>query len=513
MLGAIQRVPVRLARSFHRLQWRFALSYMLVTVLAVASIPILYFTASYLFAIRSPDLPRQTAAALQPEATQVLPYLDQQPPDQAGLRRWLVDFNSNGRLQAVGNFADLWMSGPPYGTSTMAVVDVSGRVIATTTANGPQPGGAFTPALSPRAQQVVQAALAGDTRSNDLATPIVNGRAEVAVPIQVPGHVVGALVLDMDVTATQNGFLPRALEGLLGFILIVSIGAGLIGLIFGYVISRGMTHRIKRIATAADAWSHGDFSEAVRDPSGDELGQLARDLNRMAEQVQGLLEDRRQLAVVGERNRLSRELHDAVKQQVFATGMQIAAAEALAERDPVAAKARMTEAGRLIGEAQQELNALIRELRPVALGDKGLVPALRELAAEWSRATGIAAVVRAQGEQPAPLQIEQAFFRVAQEALANVAKHSGATSVDLRVSWEHATLDMTIQDDGHGFDLDERSGAGVGLGSMSERVEALGGELLVSSGANGTRIEAQVRLGEKADLPVDVVAAEKGAER
>jgi two-component system, NarL family, sensor histidine kinase LiaS len=513
MLGTIQRMPVRLARPFRRLQWRFALSYMLVTVLAVASIPILYFTASYLFAIRSPDLPRQMAAALQPEAAQVLPYLDQQPPDQSGLRLWLVDFNSNGRLQAVGNFADLWMSGPPYGTSAMAVVDASGRVVATTRTNGPQPGAALIPSLSPRAQRVVRAALAGDTRTSDLATPIVNGRAEVAVPIQVPGHVVGALVLDMDITATQNGFLPRALEGLLGFILIVSIGAGLIGLIFGYVISRGMTHRIKRIAGAADAWSHGDFSETVRDPSGDELGQLARDLNRMAEQVQGLLDDRRQLAVVEERNRLSRELHDAVKQQVFATGMQIAAAEELAERDPAAAKARITEAGRLIGEAQQELNALIRELRPVALGDKGLVPALRELCAEWSRATGIAADVRAQGEQPAPLHIEQAFFRVAQEALANVAKHSGASSVDLRVAWKHDTLDMTIQDNGHGFDLGERSGSGMGLGSMSERVEALGGVLLVSSGATGTCVEARVPLGEPAEIAADAVSAKKGADR
>ena len=513
MLGTMRCVPARLARPFRRLQWRFALSYMLVTALSVLAIPTLYSAATYLFAIRSSDVPRQMAASIQGYAQFALPYLVQQPVDRAGLRSWLVDFDSNGRVQGNGSFADLWITGPPYGTSQLAVVDTAGRVIVSTSDSELPVGDLAATRLTAAGQQVLRAALAGDKRPRDLATPEVNGRALIAVPIEVPGRVVGALVLDLDVAGMQSTYLPRSAQGLLGFLLIISVVAGLIGLLFGFIVSRGLTRRLKRIANAADAWSHGDFSEAVRDPSGDELGQLARDLNRMAEQVQGLLEDRRQLAVVEERNRLSRELHDAVKQQVFATGMQVAAAEALAERDPAAAKGRMAEAGRLIGEAQQELNALIRELRPVALGDKGLVPALRELAAEWSRTTGIAAEVRSQGEQPAPLQIEQALFRVAQEALANVAKHSGATTVDLRVAWEDETLAITIQDNGHGFDVNERAGAGVGLGSMSERVDALGGMLLVSSTDKGTCIEVRVPLGETAGVLADAVVAERGAER
>lgn len=500
----------RVTRRFRTLQWRFALSYVLVTVVAVACIPFLYFAASYIFAIRSPDLPRQMAAGLEPIAPQSLPYLEHQPVDSVGLRLWLTDFNSNGRVQGQGSFADLWMSGPPYGTSTLTVIDTAGSVVATT-ASAPQAGAALIPTLTPSGQRVVRAALSGDTRSSNLATPISRGRAEVAVPIQVPGHVVGALVLDMDVAATQHGFLPRAAQGLLGFIVVISIGAGLIGLIFGVVISRGLVRRLKNITRAADAWSHGDFRSTVRDASADELGQLARDLNRMAEQVRELLEDRRQLAVVEERQRLARELHDAVKQQVFATGMQIAAAQELTERDPAAARTRLAQAERLIGQVQQELNALIRELRPAALGDKGLVPALREFCAGWSRDTGIDVHVRAHGEQPAPLDTEQALFRVAQEALANVARHSGATTVDLRVSWERDTLTMTIQDNGHGFDMSERAGTGVGLGSMTERVEALGGLLHVSSTASGTRIEACLPLSDKTARPADAVAAEKGA--
>src|SRR6266849_4667218 len=89
----------RFPRAFRRLHWRFALSYMLVTVCSVAMLPISYFLASYLVVVRSADLPRVMAAGLEPIAAQTLPYLVQVPADQAGLRVWLVDFNSNGRVQ------------------------------------------------------------------------------------------------------------------------------------------------------------------------------------------------------------------------------------------------------------------------------------------------------------------------------------------------------------------------------------------------------------------------------
>lgn len=232
----------------------------------------------------------------------------------------------------------------------------------------------------------------------------------------------------------------------------------------------------------------------ARDTSGDELGKLTRDLNRMAEQVKALLEDRQQLAIVEERNRLARELHDSVKQQVFATAMQVAAARELAESDAATTKARLAEAERLIGQAQQELNGLIRELRPAALGDKGLAVALREFCADWSRSSGIVAEVRTQGEQPAALEVEQALFRVAQEALANVARHSGATVVDVHLAWEPHELVLTVRDNGSGFDVGQREGSGFGLRTMRERVEALDGTLLVFGGQGGTRIEAQVPL-------------------
>jgi NarL family two-component system sensor histidine kinase LiaS len=502
-----------LTRPFRTLQWRFSLSYMLVTVLSVLAVPTLYFAASYLFAIRSPDLPRLMADGLEGEAPLALPYLVQQPVDRTGLRTWLVDFNSNGRVQGTGSFADLWMSGPPYGTSQMALVDTTGHVLVSTSPAAFPEGGLAASRLTAAGRQVLRVALAGDKRPDDLATPEANGRSLIAVPITIPGRTVGALVLDMDVGATQAGFLPRAAQGLIGFVLIISVVAGLVGLVFGFVVSRGMARRLRTISQAADAWSQGNFSAAAHDPSGDELGRLTRDLNGMAEQIQSLLQDRQQLAIVEERNRLARDLHDSVKQQVFATAMQVAAARALVQRDPSAAEARLAEVERLVGEAQRELTALIGELRPAALADKGLAQALREYCAEWSGRVGIAADVRVRSEQPAPLEVEQALFRVAQEALSNVARHSDATRVEVELAWEPEALQLSITDNGRGMDAAAADGQGVGLHSMQERVEALRGSLAIRAapGGSGTSIQVWVPLAQSTSLAHRGSASGSGA--
>src|SRR5262249_16914573 len=126
----------------------------------------------------------------------------------------------------------------------------------------------------------------------------------------------------------------------------------------------------------------------------------------------------------------------------------------------------LREAEQLTKQAQQELGALIQELRPPVLADKGLALALQELSADWSRGTGIAVTVRIQGETALPLPVEQALFRETQEALANVARHSSATQVEIQALWEDATLRLTIEDNGCGFELAKSDCKGMGLRSM-----------------------------------------------
>ncbi|HEX8034387.1 MAG TPA: ATP-binding protein, partial [Ktedonobacterales bacterium] len=112
----------------------------------------------------------------------------------------------------------------------------------------------------------------------------------------------------------------------------------------------------------------------------------------------------------------------------------------------------------------------------------------------WARRMGIAVEVRIQGERETPLDVEEAIFRVAEEALSNVARHSGARMVELRLAWEAEWLRLIVRDDGMGFDVARAGGKGLGLTSMRERMEALNGTLRITSGAEGTRVEACVPL-------------------
>lgn len=198
-----------------------------------------------------------------------------------------------------------------------------------------------------------------------------------------------------------------------------------------------------------------------------------------------LVEQGRQLGVVAERQRLAREIHDAVKQQAFAAEMQIAAARALFERDPVSAKTRLAQADTLIRGVQDELANVIHELRPVAFTGKGLAAGLREYADEWSRQHDIAAQVHTQLEDTPSPDVEQAVFRVAQEALANVARHSHATIVTVQVIGANDTMTLWVGDNGCGFVPAAAMGKGYGFVSMRERMATLGGRVEIASEPGG----------------------------
>ena len=107
---------------------------------------------------------------------------------------------------------------------------------------------------------------------------------------------------------------------------------------------------------------------------------------------------------------------------------------------------------------------------------------------------GIAAALQVQGERVSALDIEEALLRVAQEALANIAHHSGATHVTIHLAWDGRAVRLTITDDGTGFDVARATGRGVGLASMRERVAAHHGTLHISSKARATTVEATIPL-------------------
>jgi signal transduction histidine kinase len=366
-------------------------------------------------------------------------------------------------------------------------------------------GTALDTSSLPVLEAPLRAALAGKTDYHDLSARSADYLI-VAAPVMSTDHqrVVGEILLIASIPAPPPlaaDVVGPVVAIMAGSAVVVLILAGILGTIFGFITARGLVGRLARLASATNSWSQGDFSVAVADTSQDELGLLARRLNRMAEQLQNLLDAKRELAVVNERNRLARDLHDSAKQQAFAASAQIGAARALIVRDPAAADEHIAEAEQLINTLRKELSTLILELRPAALGDQGLAAALQTYAADWSRQTGIEATVRAQNERPMPLELEGALFRIAQEALANTARHSGARHADLCLGYESTRITLNITDDGRGFDTAAEFD-GFGLHSMRDRAEAIGAQMSIeSSPAQGTRITITCPIKDSAERP------------
>jgi signal transduction histidine kinase len=219
----------------------------------------------------------------------------------------------------------------------------------------------------------------------------------------------------------------------------------------------------------------------------------ARDRNQqLVEELQAAQQRLREAAVIEERNRLARELHDSVKQQVFAIVMQLGAARTLLNEE-TEAYGPVDEAERLARQAGAELTTLIRELRPPDLERKTLAEALHEYINAWSRQNGIGANFKTDGVSSIPLAGDETLFRVTQEALANVARHSQAHYVTVKLAHRDDNIMLIVEDDGTGFDPG-RVEEGIGLNSMRERLSAIGGQLDISSHeARGTTVAAKLR--------------------
>jgi ligand-binding sensor domain-containing protein/signal transduction histidine kinase len=224
--------------------------------------------------------------------------------------------------------------------------------------------------------------------------------------------------------------------------------------------------------------------------------ELERQVNERTKEIERLFEQTKELAVIEERNRLARDLHDSAKQKAFAALAELGAARSLANGNGEKATKHVQEAETLVGEVIQEITFLIQEIHPAALKEKGLASALREYVFEWSNRTSIHVDLEIEGEQRLSLEIEQALYRSIQEALANVARHSAAHVVSLALDIQSPSVSVSISDDGHGFDSNHAPN-GMGLRSIRERVESVGGTFNIESAVgNGTRLVLQIPIKE-----------------
>jgi two-component system, NarL family, sensor histidine kinase LiaS len=481
-----RKVVKKILKFFRGLRGKLTLTYTTVTVLALLALEIMaillvVFVAS-LIKSDADNYLMDSVYVLYPQANQ---YLQPGSENLSGLQTWLNGVYQSGYASLPAQ--DLFDSPAAVivRTDPMYVLSSDGTVLAQTPQNN---------------NSLVGRKYA---QPSYFKGPIYDRKPDGNYLVEIPIHQnkidsprVGTIVLTI---SPPPPMLLSLWPVLLGWVILTGIillmGVAPFGLLFGFVMSRGLTRRLADLTATADAWSEGNFTVLPKYREQDEIGYLGMRMQRMAERIQALLLTRQELAMLEERNRLARELHDTVKQQVFATLMQVRAARNLLTSSPQEADQYLEEAEKMIKMSQAELGNMITKMRPAVLDGKGLADALNEYLNSWWQHSRIPAEFQVQNERIIPVDIEQALYRVAQEALSNTARHSRASAVTLRLEYQPDCVRLVISDNGVGFNALGKSKSGFGLQSMHERMAALGGNLSIESSAGqGAIITAAVPL-------------------
>jgi signal transduction histidine kinase len=217
------------------------------------------------------------------------------------------------------------------------------------------------------------------------------------------------------------------------------------------------------------------------------------DLIAVAVENARLYEQAQEIAAFEERNRLARELHDSVSQALYGIALGTRTARILLDRDPTRLAEPLDYVMSLAEAGLTEMRALIFELRPESLENEGLVAALTKQAASVQARHGVAVTTDLGSEPPFSIDVKEALYRIAREALHNIVKHANAGHVTLSIVRDDGNIHLEICDDGKGFDPNGDFPGHLGLQSMRERVERLGGKLAITSApGEGTSITVDI---------------------
>jgi signal transduction histidine kinase len=210
-----------------------------------------------------------------------------------------------------------------------------------------------------------------------------------------------------------------------------------------------------------------------------------------------LYEHAEELAAMKERQRLARDLHDSVSQTLWTASLIADVLPALWEADPSEAQQGLEKLQRLTRGALAEMRTLLLELRPAALVEVPLGDLLSQLAEAVMSRKKVGIGLRVEGQCSLPPDVHTSIYRLAQESLNNVVKHSGATQIDIDLRCEECGVDLCIRDNGCGFDPSRLSPERLGLGIMRERADTIGARLEISSTAGeGTEVAVFWRASE-----------------
>ncbi|SDX36618.1 two-component system, NarL family, sensor histidine kinase LiaS [Marininema mesophilum] len=296
---------------------------------------------------------------------------------------------------------------------------------------------------------------------------------------------------------------------LLFSILIVS--ALVPALYFGLKESNRLKNSLQPLRDGAVFLANGKLSHRVPEKSGaDIIDDIADQWNHMAERLETqvdalqklltrnreLADQSKQLAIIEERQRLARELHDSVSQQLFAISMTASALVNVAQTTPSFSENLRSSLGMLeetAAKAQDEMRALLLHLRPIGLENQGLKPALEQLLTELAGQHSFQLEWELEDIPSIGRAMEEHLFRITQEALSNLLRHSKATYGNILLQHRQETLFLTVEDNGVGFSETDRKKSSYGLATIRERTQEMGGDVrIVSVKEKGTRLEIRI---------------------
>jgi len=482
-----------------QIRWRLAFSYTLVTIITLLVVEAGILTMLFVF-VGSDLLPRRLVYEMEEGiAPRIAECLDSTPPRLVELHQWLETF-SQPSLSLVATEQGLNVESAPLGRSgRLLVLDAQYRIMAAAPAVSVE-GSSYLAGI-PNLSPLFQRALAGEEKPADLYSRQTGGMLLAAVPIRgKDGEILGVLAAVFDFPTNFRLFALTFLRMTGESLLFLLAPVAVVGTLAGFLISRPFSRKLQCLVQVAGLWKQGNLSARIEGRAKDELGQLASTLDQMAARLQELLVVERQLATAEERNRIARDLHDMLKQQLFAINMQVAVLQSLAEQENWEAVRRCaSEVMLLVQQTQGEVTQVLHNLRPIGPAC-GFEESVQEHLDEWSRQSGIPVAFRSVGGLlDLPLPVEEALLKILREALTNVARHSRATRVDVVLEQENNRIGLAIADDGSGFVPTRVAGKGLGLLSMEERARELGGSLTIESiPRQGTRLVVQIPLdGEK----------------
>jgi NarL family two-component system sensor histidine kinase LiaS len=319
---------------------------------------------------------------------------------------------------------------------------------------------------------------------------------------------IGALVIYLLIRYGLAGDVNR--WGSLVPFIVTMIGALTVGgAVFGFLRGFPIRHRLKLLSETMLLLEKGNPSPPLPPLGNDEIGRLGEQLAKLGrkweEQVNTLQRlsshnaeltaQAKMSAVVEERQRLARELHDAVSQQLFAISMTATAVGRTLEQDFEKAKRQIQLIEEMASAAQSEMRALLLHLRPIHLEGKRLSQAIPELVQEMKTKVPVDITLEMDDDLPLNKGMENHLFRIVQEALSNTLRHAKATKMGIELKRRGDAVRLGIRDNGVGFDLTDKKQASYGLRNMEERINELGGSFqIITAPGKGTRIEIRVPI-------------------